>query len=141
MRTVDLDQITLCADGSIGLRFLKQVVEGDEVLMSEPHRTVIDPLGDVATQIAAVDEHLKVMGYPGAPVDAVERIDALKVVHRDHPEVAGRVQAIAKARVAEAKARKQTDAVAQAEDDRIQSRLARHVEARAVALQKHKKPK
>lgn len=91
MRNVTLDQITLCADGSIGLKFMKQIVDDSDVLMSEPHRSAIDPLGDVAAQMAAVDAHLKAMGYPGVPADAADRVEALKVVHRQHPDVAARI--------------------------------------------------
>jgi hypothetical protein len=64
-----LNQITLCADGSIGLQWLKQVIDPDTgmVLFSEPHRSVVDFDGDVDQQVQAVSNHLQQMGYPVAP--------------------------------------------------------------------------
>lgn len=66
MKKLVLNQITLCADGSIGLQWLKQVVDpsSGEVLVSEPHRSVVDFDGDAETQVGLVSDHLAGMGYP-----------------------------------------------------------------------------
>lgn len=76
MKQTVLDQITLCADGSIGIRWLKQVVEDGEVLFSEPHRTAVDIDGDVAESLAAVNLHLASIGYT-PPKGEAERAKSL----------------------------------------------------------------
>ncbi len=60
-RTI-IDQIEVTHSGPIQIRFAKQIVDGDTVLASEWHRTSIDPGGDLATQMAAVNSHLEQMG-------------------------------------------------------------------------------
>lgn len=84
-KQIVLDQITLCADGSIGIRWLKQVTDPDtgEVLFSEPHRGMVDIDGDLDESLAAVNLHLASMGYMPPKGEAerakslVAQIDAL----------------------------------------------------------------
>ncbi|MBZ9759348.1 hypothetical protein LB553_00390 [Mesorhizobium sp. CA8] len=64
-KTAVLDQTTLCADGSIDIKFLKVITDdGGNVLFSKPHRTAVDALGSVDDQIAAVNIHLAELGFP-----------------------------------------------------------------------------
>jgi hypothetical protein len=63
-RNVILNQITLCADGSIGLQWYKQVTDDDgTVAHSEPHRSVVDFDGDINAQMDAVFAHLDAMKF------------------------------------------------------------------------------
>lgn len=63
-RQLLLNQITLCADGSLGIQWLKQVTENGEILVLEPHRTVIDiDQGDSNAQFDAVFAQLDALGY------------------------------------------------------------------------------
>lgn len=59
------DSATLCSDGSIGIRWLKQFIDPDtsELLFSEPHRTMIDIDGDVSSQLDAVRADPQLKGY------------------------------------------------------------------------------
>jgi hypothetical protein len=61
-RTI-LDQIEIRGNGTVQIRLLKQIVNGGAVLHSEPHRTSLEPHGDAAVQFAAVDAHLKSLGF------------------------------------------------------------------------------
>ncbi len=60
-RTI-IDQIEITHGGVIQIRFAKQIVDGDTVLASEWHRSSIEPGGDPAAQMAAVNSHLTQMG-------------------------------------------------------------------------------
>lgn len=62
-RTV-IDRIEILQDGTVQLRLAKQVVDGEKILMSEPHRTVIEPGINADDQMAAVNAHLTAMGWP-----------------------------------------------------------------------------
>ena len=66
-----LNQITQCADGSIHLRFLKQVVDDDgAVIASVPHRAVVHPKQDPEKVMAFNCERLELKH---APVDKADR--------------------------------------------------------------------
>lgn len=82
-RTV-LDRIEIEADGTVFLRLLKQIVDG-EVLRSEPHRSVVYPSVSVSDQIAAVNAHLAQMGWPEIPADDIRRLESHVKCAR-HPE-------------------------------------------------------
>lgn len=102
-KTLVLSQITLCADGSIGLQWLKQITDPDDgsILSAEPHRAVVDFDGDVETVMTQALMHLRDMGFP-TPVGShmvalVKKIDA--AAQTDH--------AITTARSAKIRARAQ----------------------------------
>lgn len=84
MRQLLLNQVTLCSDGSIGLQWLKLFVDPDtkEVLMSEPHRSVVDFDGDIDQQMGAVSAHLQGMGYPAITPDMVALVRKVDFVGR-----------------------------------------------------------
>lgn len=65
-RTV-IDRIEISADGFVGVRFAKEIVEGDVVLHREWHRTGFAPDTPVDLQMAQVNEHLSAMGFGPAP--------------------------------------------------------------------------
>lgn len=79
-RQIVLNQVTLCADGSVGIQWLKQFVDDTtgEVLFSEPHRSIVPFDGDVDDQVSAVRDHLAAMGYPAVP-DA--QLEVIRQVH------------------------------------------------------------
>jgi len=79
-RKILLNQVTLCADGSIGVQLLKQVIEGGEIVAQEPHRFSIDFEFDTVAQIEEVSKHLASMGYPeltASMVDMIKKIDRI----------------------------------------------------------------
>lgn len=87
-RTV-LDQIEIRGKGTVQIRLLKQIVNGDAVLHSEPHRTSLEPHGDPAAQLAAVDEHLKMLGFDPPSATEWKRVsDHAALAWHDIPEPA-----------------------------------------------------
>lgn len=79
-RKIFVNQVTLCADGSIGVQLLKQIVDGGEVISQDPHRFVIDIDGDMDEQFALVNADLVRMGFPEMDpkeLDRVKKIDAI----------------------------------------------------------------
>jgi len=77
-----IDQIEITRDGTIQVRFAKQVVDDDgTVLNSAYHRTAFPPGHDIDAQMAAVNENL-VRDLKCMPVDAAEiaRIKAVTPV-------------------------------------------------------------
>lgn len=81
MKLLTLNQVTLCADGSIGLQLLKHIVDPDsgEVLLSEPHRIPIDFDADVDATVA---DHVAALGRQGYPALTVEEIDRIREIDR-----------------------------------------------------------
>lgn len=74
-----LDQIEITRDGTIGLRFAKEVVDDDGTVISkEWHRTALPPGTDIDGQMEAVNNHLAA-DLKCAPVAASEiaRVHAL----------------------------------------------------------------
>jgi hypothetical protein len=69
-----VDQIEITRIGHIQVRFAKQVVEGETIYSSEPHRSVIECGGNVDAQIGAVNKHLVSMGWPEVPQSEIEEI-------------------------------------------------------------------
>jgi hypothetical protein len=65
-----LDRIEIDADGNISVKVYKEVLEAEQVLFSEPHRTVIPPDAAVGGQMTEVSAHLKAMGF--APLDPAD---------------------------------------------------------------------
>ncbi|MER9164410.1 hypothetical protein [Mesorhizobium sp. M0715] len=86
-----LDQVTLCADGSVGIKLFKRVLNDDgSVLFSEPHRTSVDVLVEVNDQVALVNSHLEQMGFPHVPDSATAMVTKLVKLHRADPAVKAR---------------------------------------------------
>lgn len=111
-RTV-LDRIEVVSTGHVFVKLLKQVVDGSEILQSEPHRSGFDPLMAVSYQVALINEHLAQMGWP--PIDKAD-IAAVS----SHAKVARtpkRVKAW-RAKVVEAKAQRDAEIKAQEERDK-----------------------
>ena len=104
-RTVILNQVTLCADGSIALQMLKQVINDDgTVFASEPHRTALDPDTEVSGQMSAVNAHPAAMGWPAVNADDLAHVETLKATHRNFAPVKARVEDFKKKRAAAAEA-------------------------------------
>lgn len=97
-KKLTLNQTTLCADGSIGLQWLKQVVDETtgEVMLSEPHRSIIDIDADIDEQVANVSNHLVSMGYPPVSTAMLARIKATDSIGKEDAEIiAARAQKLA----------------------------------------------
>ena len=79
-RTI-LDQIEICAGGTIQVRLLKQIVSGDAVLQSQPHRTALEPGADCAAQLIALNAHLSELGFAALAAESWRKV-------QDHAAVA-----------------------------------------------------
>lgn len=92
MKSVVLNQITLCADGTIGLQWLKLVTDPEtgEVLFSEPHRSVVDFDGDVDTTMDAVQAHLDQMGFRGLNNKMKQLVKNIDAIGRADPDITAR---------------------------------------------------
>jgi hypothetical protein len=80
MRKIVVNQVTLCADGSIGVQLMKQIVDAGEVVSEQPHRFAIDIDVDMKEQFDAVNSDLVQRGYPEMDpkeLDRVRKIDAI----------------------------------------------------------------
>lgn len=75
-RVVAIDRIEVLRDGSLQIRMAKQIVDGDQVVTSEYHRTAFDVGADVEGQMAAVNDHLAQMGWPAVAADSVQQAKA-----------------------------------------------------------------
>jgi hypothetical protein len=53
-----VDQIEVTRDGTVQVRMAKEIVDGENVLSREWHRTALPPGSDIDLQFAAVNEHL-----------------------------------------------------------------------------------
>ena len=77
-RTI-VDQVETTRNGVIQVRIRKRIVEGDNILRDDFHRTSIPPGADPEKVLEAVNQHLLSMGeaaIPGAEWDRVSRIVA-----------------------------------------------------------------
>ena len=83
-RTV-LDRIEIESDGTVFMRLLKQIVDG-EVLWSDPHRSVVYPAVLLSDQLATVNVHLAQMGWPEISADDATRLESHVRVART-PEI------------------------------------------------------
>ncbi|TPL49073.1 hypothetical protein FJ937_16440 [Mesorhizobium sp. B2-4-4] len=92
MRSIKLDQITLCADGSIGLKLLKIISDGDNIISSEPHRMPIMPDQSAEEIAASLNSNLEEMGFPPLPSAEFARVDAIAVPHRQAESVAADIE-------------------------------------------------
>jgi hypothetical protein len=62
--------------GNVFVKIQKQIVDGDQILASQPHRTVIGPGVTAAGQMALVNDHLASMGHPAVKAEDVAVLDA-----------------------------------------------------------------
>lgn len=71
-----VDQIEITPENTVQVRLALQLVEGEVVISSRWHRTSIPTGVAVELQIAAVNEHLALMGEAAVAQDATDRIKA-----------------------------------------------------------------
>ncbi len=72
-----LKRVEINSDGSVGVLLYKQVVDGETVLFSDPHRFVVGAGEDANQVIATVSAHLvDHLGYP-----AISESDAAKIAN------------------------------------------------------------
>lgn len=69
-----LDRIEIDNSGSVAVRLLKRVCNGETVMLSEPHRVLIPAGGDVTAIMQAVNAHLEAMGFPACGAAAILNI-------------------------------------------------------------------
>jgi hypothetical protein len=83
-RTVLVSHEFMHETGDLQLKFEKRVVDGDVILMREPHRSIVNPGVSVDDQIAAVSDHLvNHLGFPPVgktDVDALRSIVSTKII-------------------------------------------------------------
>lgn len=72
-----LDQIEVRGDGTINLRFDKQVVIDGKVVAREWHRAGLPPNTDIDAMAAAVNKDLGAIGYPPISDADLTRIKAM----------------------------------------------------------------
>ena len=82
MKRVVLNKVDVTPDGPILLRFRKEEVTDGVVTSWEYHRTAVDPGVSLVDQMAAVNAHLKRIGWP--EVAARDLSPAQTVVDREH---------------------------------------------------------
>ena len=58
-----VDRIEIDSNGSISVRFLKQVSSSDNIISSEPHRVSFMLDENFATVIGTVSNHLEALGF------------------------------------------------------------------------------
>ena len=85
-RTI-LDQIEITRNGTVQIRWAKEIVDGAQLVTSDYHRTAVPPGRDIDAQIDAVSAHLGTMGWPVVQSDDIQRI-------KDHAAIAWTPQVI-----------------------------------------------
>lgn len=91
-----LNQVTLCADGSIGLQWIKRIVVDGEVVLSEPHRAVVSYDETIDRALDGTYRHLEAMGYVLSAAEKaahLERVAAVDAVGRADPAIQAARQA------------------------------------------------
>lgn len=78
-----VDRIEVTRSGSVQIRFGLLLVEGGEELDCKWHRTVVDQHVDVTAQLAAVQEHLSVMGYPWITAKDAEKVQKITAAAKE----------------------------------------------------------
>ena len=83
-KQVILNQITLFADGSTNLQFLKQIIDDDGTILSEiPHRRALAVGDDVQANINDISTSLTAEGWPTVSVtgfDTTSISDTVKIL-------------------------------------------------------------
>ncbi len=91
MKNLVLDQITYCADGSIGLKLFKQVIVDGEIVASIPHRVPVMPDQTVSEVMEVVNVALaRDEKYPPLDLTDIEHADAVRDLVMTNPKVAAR---------------------------------------------------
>jgi hypothetical protein len=103
-KRVVFSQVECTAVGVIQIRLDKQVVDGDQVIAHEYHRTSLQPGEDLDAQMGAVTAHLAAMAFPAPAVDDLERIRRIVQVEHTPTRIAAFQDAVVKAREATAAA-------------------------------------
>lgn len=81
-RKTVVDQIECTRNGAVQVRLSKQIVEGDQVLASEYHRTVVEPGVDPRVQMGLVNDHLQAMGCALVTEDDIARVERICQAHQ-----------------------------------------------------------
>ena len=74
MKQLIIDQIEVTQNGTIQIRMHKLSSDGD---MLGNHRTSIEPGGDIAAQIAAVNNHMATENFAAIPAADVVKLTAI----------------------------------------------------------------
>jgi hypothetical protein len=82
---VDIEEITLSRNGEVFIKLSKKVLNGEQVLFSEPHRGTITPGMDATAYLSTVNKHLNAMGFPDIASDGIltpsKIVDAVQEYH------------------------------------------------------------
>lgn len=91
-KRIILDQRTVDSAGIIHLRFKKEIVEGEAVLLSEYHRVAVEPGSDVDYVLKCVARDPATIKYGKLQKDCVDKIK--KTVETEHtPDVVEKYKA------------------------------------------------
>jgi len=74
MKQLIIDQIEVAQNGTIQIRMHKLSSDGD---MIGNHRTSLPPAGDIAAQIAAVNNHMATENFAAIPAADVAKLTAI----------------------------------------------------------------
>jgi hypothetical protein len=76
-KQVVVDLIEIARDGSIGVRFAKQIIDDDgELLGSQPHRVLLTPGDDLDSVMAKVNSHLPLLKFPPVAKEEYQQLSA-----------------------------------------------------------------
>lgn len=93
-RILEIDQITYCGDGSIGLKLMKKIIVDNEVVFSEPHRVTVMPDQTVEEVMEMVNASIqRDLGYEPLPSEQVKHADAVRDLVLTSPAVQARKSA------------------------------------------------
>ena len=138
-RTV-FQSATLLENGILEVKLRKEAVDAGVVVSAEPHRKVIGPDEDIATELAAVSANLADMGFGEVPASVVNTITALKAtllkdsgIKAKHDAEAGRRRAEKEAREAAAREAAEADAKRAEIEAAARQKLVDEITAQVVA--------
>lgn len=83
-RTI-VNQIEIQADGTVQVRFAKQIMDGEEIISNQWHRTMFDVSVNVDDQLTAMNTNLvDQLGYPEISIDDIKRLKSFINLARKH---------------------------------------------------------
>ena len=74
MKSLIIDQIEVTSNGTVQVRMHKLSSDGDLI---GNHRTSLPPAGDIAAQVAAVNNHMAIENFATVPAADVAKLTAI----------------------------------------------------------------
>lgn len=76
MKQTIVDQIEITREGHLQIRMKKYIIDGNDRFELGYHRTIVEVDGDVDAQMAAVNDHLALMGFGEISSEEIDDIRA-----------------------------------------------------------------